>query len=193
MITGEPPEGGDRPLDSLTGLPNRKSFMTVLETYVARVHRDRHNGRLSIAVLDLDNFKRVNDNVGHIAGDAVLVTLAGHLRDTLRPDDVASRLGGDEFLLLLPESSATEATQRLERLASNLTENPRWPQGLTFSYGIAQLAHDQETAQELLARADNALWDNKRPPPAASSGVREPRLPTPSTGSVPLQRTRSND
>jgi diguanylate cyclase (GGDEF)-like protein len=183
-------EDGDISRDPLTGLHNRRRFTEALEVQVARAHRD--DGRLTLALVDIDNFKKVNDEVGHIGGDAILRALAARFQSVLRPDELAWRIGGDEFALLLPDSSAMEAAQRLELLKRNLATSPVWPKGVTLSYGVAQLAHNGEKTAELLARADVSLYDKKQEPPAAGSGVREPRRPKPSSGGASAVRSRGD-
>jgi diguanylate cyclase (GGDEF)-like protein len=184
-------EDGDISRDTLTGLHSRRHFMEALEVQVARAHRD--HGRLTLALIDIDNFKKVNDEAGHIGGDAVLRALAERFQNMLRADDLACRIGGDEFALLLPRASAMEAAQRLERLKRNLAKSPIWPKGVTLSYGVAQLAHNGEKTAELLARADVSLYDKKQEPPPAGSGVREPRRPRPSSGGASAVRSRGDD
>jgi len=172
-------------LDSLTGLMNRRHFDGVLRVEVARAHHDGR--RLALVLLDLDKFKRVNDRVGHEQADVALRSFAERLGAAAGANDVTSRIGGDEFAVLLPASSLEEATQLSVRLSNRLVAEPIPAlRHVTVSYGIVELA-DGEQADELLFRADRALYESKGgspPPPADPSGVREPRRPRPSGGSA---------
>jgi diguanylate cyclase (GGDEF)-like protein len=140
-------------LDSLTALWNRRSWDTLLETELARAVRDRRP--LSIAILDLDHFKAYNDQHGHPAGDQLLVTTAEAWRRALRATDVLARYGGEEFALGLPDCSSDEAVSILERLRACL------PSGQTCSAGVATW-NRSESAEELVVRADRALYAAKR-------------------------------
>ncbi|WP_168734379.1 diguanylate cyclase [Pseudothauera nasutitermitis] len=146
--------------DTLTGLANRHTFLERLEIELARIARGGPGGM--VAMLDLDHFKRVNDGYGHAAGDAVLVHLAGILRRVLRREDMAARLGGEEFALLLPGTDAAGAATLGERLRSALEhsriETFKGDIHVTTSIGLAPLAGDART---LLARADAALYQAK--------------------------------
>jgi diguanylate cyclase (GGDEF)-like protein len=139
-------------LDELTGLPNRRTWAAELQRAIARAHRD--GTPLSIALLDLDHFKRFNDEFGHQAGDRVLRTAAAAWRAALRSVDDLGRYGGEEFIVQLPGAHDAEAAEIIERLREET------PSGPTFSAGVA--AWDgRETAEELIARADRALYAAK--------------------------------
>jgi diguanylate cyclase (GGDEF)-like protein len=142
--------------DAVTGLPQRAHFMSLLR------HELRQRRRRSVVVVyvDLDRFKRVNDDHGHARGDDVLRALARCGRFTLRQGDVLARIGGDEFALLLVDVSSGEAEAAVARLRERF-ELRTTPLGVSFSAGIA-LAREGETAEELLARADVAMYRNKR-------------------------------
>lgn len=146
--------------DALTGLANRHTFLERLDIELARIARGGPGGML--AMLDLDHFKRVNDRYGHAAGDAVLTHLAGILRRVLRREDMAARLGGEEFALLLPGTDAAGAATLGERLRSALeqshVETSKGEVRITTSIGLAPLVGDART---LLARADAALYQAK--------------------------------
>jgi diguanylate cyclase (GGDEF)-like protein len=166
--------------DDLTGLRNRREFNDVLRAEVARAHREGR--RLSLVLLDLDKFKRVNDTLGHPKGDTVLIKFADRMREVTRAADVACRTGGEEFAVVLPGSSLDDATQFAALLDSRIAAQPileAWD--VTVSSGVVELS-DGEDADRLLARADLALYEKKRgqPPPPGTSGVREPRRPKPS-------------
>jgi diguanylate cyclase (GGDEF)-like protein/PAS domain S-box-containing protein len=139
--------------DSLTGLANRRAWDDELLQAVARARRTEEP--LVLAMLDLDHFKAYNDERGHLAGDQLLVTLAATWSEALRTTDVLSRYGGEEFALLLPACTASEAEATLARLRAAM------PDGVTCSAGLALLAPG-ESAPALVGRADAALYEAKR-------------------------------
>lgn len=151
--------------DALTGAPNRRSFLQRLEAEHARVKR-RPEIQTSVLAIDLDYFKRVNDDLGHAAGDAVLRHFAAVAMATIRRADVLGRSGGEEFLVLLPDTSLAEARLLAERLRREIVANPASHEGrvvpFTISIGVASLAPDDSTIDAALARADRALYDAKR-------------------------------
>jgi len=140
--------------DSLTGLPNRRGLDERLPRVVQQQRRKHGDGQLCVAVLDLDDFKQVNDTQGHEAGDAILHYLGDTWRSVLRPADVLARLGGDEFLLVTPDSDAEGAAALVQRLRGFV----RAPLGV--SAGIAVMLADEGTA-ELVGRADAAMYAAK--------------------------------
>jgi diguanylate cyclase (GGDEF)-like protein len=149
--------------DELTGLVNRRRFLEALETELERAKF--FETPLSLVLADLDDFKRVNDAHGHLAGDDALRTFGELLEAHLRKVDVAGRLGGEEFAVLLPETDLEEATLVADRMRGALSEAPlRLSVGvrisLTASFGIAELAPGQ-SAQQLVSRADAALYSAK--------------------------------
>jgi diguanylate cyclase (GGDEF)-like protein len=136
-------------IDELTGLPNRRAWSLELPVALERARRD---GRpLSVAMIDLDHFKRFNDTYGHPAGDALLRGAAHGWREKLRVVDVIARYGGEEFVVLLPDADGPEATTVLERLREAT------PSGQTFSAGVATW-DELQTGSELIACADAALY-----------------------------------
>jgi diguanylate cyclase (GGDEF)-like protein len=149
--------------DELTGLVNRRQFLALLEVEVARTRR---SGRpLSLAILDVDHFKRVNDLHGHPAGDEVLRMLAASLRGTGRAGDILGRMGGEEFAVLMPETSLGEARVACERLGSAVaaceTELPTGRRvSVTLSTGVGPLV-GKERADQLVSRVDAALYEAK--------------------------------
>jgi diguanylate cyclase (GGDEF)-like protein len=148
--------------DQLTGLPNRRALDRRLREEVVRAQR--HGEPLTMALLDLDRFKSVNDGFSHDVGDRVLARVARLLRLALRRSDVAARWGGEEFALLLPATTAEEANAVLERVRAAIAEH-RWSQlapglTLTASIGAAELAEAGE-APALLRLADRRLYDAK--------------------------------
>lgn len=145
--------------DPLTGLANRRSLLERADQEVARAVR--HGKALSMLVLDMDHFKAINDHHGHEAGDRILVCLADCLRDELRSTDIAGRLGGEEFALVLPETAAPGAVEVAERIRRAVAERCRiGAAGATVSIGVAGLAPG-ETVEALLRRADRALYAAK--------------------------------
>jgi diguanylate cyclase (GGDEF)-like protein len=116
-------------------------------------------------MLDIDHFKKINDNYGHIAGDDVLRSLAGELRDHIRYPDTIGRYGGEEFLLVLPHSTLRAASQQAERLCRHVRslriQTAEQEIGITISIGIAQYKIHGEDWQGLLNRADAALYQAK--------------------------------
>ena len=149
--------------DSLTGLFNRRAFLDQGDTEWVR-HR-RHHHPLACAALDVDGFKRINDNFGHAAGDALLQHIGTLLRATLRASDLPARIGGDEFVALMPDTSVEGAVITSERLLTRLASNPLQvlDQSLsaTISIGVAG-ADGCSSLEELLARADAAMYRAKK-------------------------------
>ena len=149
--------------DMLTGLPNRRQLMSQMETEVRRAAR---SGRpLSLALLDVDRFKAINDAHGHPAGDFVLQTIAAELRRVTRGGDVLGRFGGEEFAVLMPETSLAKARQAGERLRAAIARRAiDLPDGtkerVTISVGVALLAGG-EGCDHLVSRADCALYEAK--------------------------------
>ena len=151
--------------DPLTGLCNRR----YLEENLGReLHRARRaNSPLCIVMLDLDNFKPFNDSFGHDAGDSLLRQLGQMLREKLRKSDISCRYGGDEFVLVLPDSSLADTQQRVEQirvLVKELQIRHGGPQldTITISAGIAPASEHNSTAAELLQAADNAMYTAKQ-------------------------------
>lgn len=148
--------------DPLTGLANRRYLFTVLEAEIERAHR--YDVPLSLMICDLDDFKRVNDTCGHQAGDDVLRQVADILRGESRQTDLPARYGGDEFVLLLPHTSAHNAAKAGQRIVRAIhCMRKETYEDLGMSAGIATLRHDDDKEGEsLLARADEALYRAKR-------------------------------
>lgn len=149
--------------DHLTGILNRRGLDNAFERESSR--SIRHQAPLSFALLDIDNFKQLNDTHGHKVGDDALVYLVESVKDTTRPEDVVSRYGGEEFVILLPNTNLEEAVQILSRIRRNLTkkfflhENKRLL--ITFSAGIAQF-RSGESQESIFKRADEALYRAKK-------------------------------
>ena len=147
-------------IDALTGLENRTSFRKRAE---AEINRARRTGRsITLAFLDCDNFKQVNDTRGHLAGDELLKTVANVLLAQTRNYDVAARISGDEFLVLLPDTTAESANTVVQRLKVSLHEAMRaGPSPVTFSIGVATFAQPPESVDELIHAADVAMYKIK--------------------------------
>jgi diguanylate cyclase (GGDEF)-like protein len=150
--------------DGVTGLPQRAHFMNLLRHEL----RQRKRRSVCVAFIDLDGFKRVNDEHGHARGDEVLRTLAHSARGSLREGDVLARIGGDEFAVLLLDASPAEADAALRRLRDRF-EALTAPLGTSFSAGIA-VAGSGEPAERLMMRADQAMYRQKRSRAAVLSG-----------------------
>ena len=149
--------------DPLTGALNRKGLDEALEREVGRGQR---SGKpLCVALLDVDNFKQLNDTLGHSAGDSALLHLSRVIQDTLRPQDAVARYGGEEFVLLLPDTPIDAALGVVQRLQRELTrrfflhENSKVL--ITFSAGVSQITGD-EAPQRAVERADEAMYRAKR-------------------------------
>jgi diguanylate cyclase (GGDEF)-like protein len=151
--------------DGLTGLPNFRSFHARLEEEVSRATRYGHP--LACAMVDLDGLKTINDKMGHAAGNRAIVALADAVREELRDTDFAARYGGDEFVVLLPQTSEPQAALFAERLRRRLIETSEHA-GLPVrgSIGVAAVSADEletpEASEDLLRRADEALYRAKR-------------------------------
>src|SRR5712664_3503544 len=146
-------------VDPLTGLYNRRFAMQRLASEVARSERRGHP--LTVLTLDLNDFKQINDMHGHPAGDQVLQEFATHLNRVIRGSDLAVRLGGDEFLVLLPECTLEQLQLVLGRLGSLVVDWQGHKIPVTFSSGWRQYQLG-DRPEELLARADQALYAGKR-------------------------------
>ncbi|HVL54066.1 MAG TPA: sensor domain-containing diguanylate cyclase [Vitreimonas sp.] len=162
--------------DPLTGFYNHRYLHERLGEEIVRAHRSRRP--LSLLMLDLDDFKLVNDTFGHLFGDRVLVWLAEQIRSTLRLSDVPARYGGDEFAVILPEADREAARSAAERIVATLRDHPfeaegRGPLPIGASIGVASHPADGRTATELIAAADRGLYRIKR---AGGQGV-EPAGP----------------
>jgi diguanylate cyclase (GGDEF)-like protein/PAS domain S-box-containing protein len=151
--------------DSLTGLANRRRFERELSQHLAR--RTRYGGGGAVLLLDLDNFKDVNDTLGHSTGDELIRAVAAVLRDRLRESDLLARLGGDEFAILLPEASAAEA-DHVSRSLIEAVDGARLvvaggrQVGATTSVGLRVLpANGDVTAEDVIAEADLAMYEAK--------------------------------
>ena len=153
--------------DALTGLPNRLSFMEQLAQAMGRA--DESGSRLALLFVDLDHFKRINDSLGHLVGDALLRTVAQRFTASLRTTDIVSRFGGDEFMVLLPglasgpahAADAEEVAQKLLAAIGAPVHADGRPLSVTPSIGIALYPGDADTPAELVKHADAAMYQAK--------------------------------
>ena len=156
--------------DQLTGLPNRRGIAERLRALAALA--DRHDRPLTLAVVDIDHFKSINDRAGHLAGDQVLREVAGTMGEVLRDSDVVGRWGGDELIVVLPDTTAAAGAATMQRVLDRVRQeivvtagrHPELGDGpmppVTISVGVAQRARDEEQ-DRLLSRADRALYRAK--------------------------------
>jgi two-component system cell cycle response regulator len=161
--------------DELTGLPNRRSVLRQLEALISRGRR--HGHALSVLMVDADHFKALNDRHGHAAGDAALRMLADRLRERLRTEDVAGRLGGEEFVIGLPDAGAEGAAAVAEAVRQAVSAGPMTiaARELTLTVSVGWATWDGDDLGQLLARADGALYKAK----AAGRDCVRPRADSP--------------
>ena len=150
--------------DALTFLPNRRKIIVDLQEEVIRAAR--YNTPLSISMVDIDHFKQVNDTYGHAAGDEALRTIAARLREQIRHPDTLGRYGGEEFLIVLPNSELNAAQEQASRLCAHIrtlqVEAAKQKLiSMTVSIGVAQFKNGQEDWEQFLHRADTAMYAAK--------------------------------
>lgn len=146
--------------DYLTGITNSRSFYQLATAELARARR--YNHPLTVAYIDLDDFKKINDLFGHSTGDSVLHSIAQTIKQNIRPGDLLGRLGGDEFAVLLPKTDSETAKLVLERLRNNLLERMRinrW--SVTFSIGAITYIALPEEVEDLIIKADLLMYSVK--------------------------------
>jgi diguanylate cyclase (GGDEF)-like protein len=151
-------------IDGLTEIHNKRYLLEFLDRELARSQRYRRP--LALVLLDIDRFKRINDELGHLAGDAVLRELAGSIKGTVRAEELFARYGGEEFAVVLPETPCEDAVGFAERARETVAGHHFQFDGVTMpvtiSLGVADTAgQDETTAQELIQRADKALYRAK--------------------------------
>jgi diguanylate cyclase (GGDEF)-like protein len=149
--------------DSLTGVPNRRAFLETLERSLAS--GARHARAVAVMVVDVDHFKRVNDEAGHLVGDQALIKVAQRLADAVRAEDMVGRIGGEEFGVIQIGADLEAASAAAERLRLSIAETPVTVDdrafSLTVSVGVAVTEEPDEEPEELLARADRLLYSAK--------------------------------
>ncbi len=147
-------------VDALTQIPNRRAFAELAEAEIERVAR--YGGRFTVAYLDLDNFKQVNDRFGHETGDRVLIQTAQAIRKSLRVNDIVARLGGDEFMVLLPQTELSDADTVLRKLEAQLSDVMRqgqWP--VTVSIGAATFEKPPASVEQMVELVDGLMYSAK--------------------------------
>lgn len=153
--------------DDLTGLFNRKAFLEQFSKMLAQAKTSQLEAPLSLAVMDVDAFKKFNDNYGHVAGDSVLVLVSEVIQAHTNKDTLVGRYGGDEFLIILPGEEREQAFLRLEQIRQDVSQREMTVtegntiQGIPISAGIASFPVDGRTENELLRKADHALYRAK--------------------------------
>lgn len=147
-------------IDPLTGLHNRRSVAELLRIAYARAAR--HSAWLSVVMLDIDFFKSYNDTYGHPAGDELLRTTGSLLRSLVRVDDYVGRYGGEEFIVLLPDTNAEMACVVAERIRAGIEESGRARCRLTVSLGVATLSARTTSIEALVEQSDKALYRSKQ-------------------------------
>jgi diguanylate cyclase len=150
--------------DELTGLPNRRLFASRLTSAIE--HADRRNASLALVVLDLNDFKRINDTLGHVAGDQVLREVSAILRKSIRSSDTVARLGGDEFIIVARDITGEHSVERFTDALRSAIERPIDVNGQAMvvgaSFGFAMYPNDAKDATKLLRLADQRMYGIKR-------------------------------
>jgi diguanylate cyclase (GGDEF)-like protein len=150
--------------DELTGLKNRRAFKNELNSEVKKAIR--YKRAFSILMLDADNLKKVNDQYGHAVGDKLLITLSQTIQDSLRGTDILARYGGDEFVVLLTETTDARAVEVAERIRTAVENTSFSAEGdrvsSTLSIGVACYPDDSEDSGDIINKADQALYESKR-------------------------------
>jgi diguanylate cyclase (GGDEF)-like protein len=146
--------------DSLTGLDNHRELMRRLDHEEARCKRERKS--FSVLVGDVDHFKQYNDAFGHPAGDEVLKAISDIMRESARPVDCVARYGGEEFVVLMPDTSGTDAFELAEHIRARVAAKKFMGRKMTLSIGVATFPEDADNAEGLISIADEALYQAKR-------------------------------
>ncbi|HEY9405746.1 MAG TPA: diguanylate cyclase [Pyrinomonadaceae bacterium] len=146
--------------DDLTGVINRRSFFEASQHEINRARRHRHP--FTVAYMDVDDFKLINDNYGHSIGDTVLRSVSRTIKNNIREIDVVARLGGDEFVILMPETGEAAAQVVVARVHESIMSTMRdygWP--ITFSIGVVTWATPPRTVDIMIKQADEAMYEVK--------------------------------
>jgi diguanylate cyclase (GGDEF)-like protein len=148
-------------IDSLTGVYNTNFFIELFSREIEKSRRT--NKPITIAYIDLDNFKQVNDTYGHLAGDNLLKKVAQIIKNTIRPFDIFARIGGDEFVLVLPETDFNNSEVVIERIRKNLEEEMlKNNYAITLSIGVITYTKFINTIEEMIQRADTLMYEVKQ-------------------------------
>jgi diguanylate cyclase (GGDEF)-like protein len=148
--------------DPLTGVLNRRAILLQIENELSRAKRD--NTQISISMLDLDHFKKINDTFGHLAGDAVLRESMNRVEETIRTYDSVGRFGGEEFIVVLPGANQADAFNIAERVRLKMDKKNAEVDGVSIPFTISQgvaTCNGKSTVDELIAKADEALYRAK--------------------------------
>ena len=154
-------------MDDLTGLFSRKAFLEQFSNCLAKAKASLHETPLSLALMDVDKFKLINDEHGHVTGDNVLVAVAQVIQEYVGKETIVGRYGGDEFVILIPDEEREQAFLKIERIRQVMNENEvAIPEGSTIkgipiSAGLASFPVDGRTENELWRKADHALYRAK--------------------------------
>ncbi len=147
--------------DPLTSISNKRAFYELSSMELNKAHRSNHP--FSVICMDLDNFKEVNDTLGHNAGDILLKTVASNIKENIRKVDLVGRLGGDEFGIVLSETdedSAYSVATKLQQILLSAMQENGWP--VTFSIGIATFTKPPESVEEMIQKADILMYNAKK-------------------------------
>ncbi len=147
--------------DNLTGGMNRRAFNESIDNEIARARRHRHP--FAVAYIDLDNFKTVNDQLGHHTGDRLLRQATDEIKNSVRAHDLVARLGGDEFAILLPETgrdAAQAVVERIQRRVAETMQRENWP--VTLSVGVVTFLSPPDSVDDVMRLADEAMYSAKR-------------------------------
>jgi diguanylate cyclase (GGDEF)-like protein len=147
--------------DFLTGIANRQAFFEFAGIEINRCRR--HGYPLTIAYIDCDNFKVINDRFGHQTGDDLLCSVANTLQKSIRVTDIVARLGGDEFAILLPETGyepAVVVIRKIQKILLDIMQKNRWP--ITFSFGVVTFHSPPNTVDEIIKRSDALMYSAKQ-------------------------------
>lgn len=146
--------------DEKTGIYNHRFFKSIFSLELEKAKRGKQ--RLAFAIIDIDFFKKFNDTYGHLLGDEILYELAQHLLKVIRKYDVVARFGGEEFFVLLPATTLTQAKRACERMRKSLFNNAKLKKyGVTISLGVTEYKN-RDTMQRMIKRADKGLYDAKK-------------------------------
>jgi diguanylate cyclase (GGDEF)-like protein len=147
--------------DYLTNIPNSRSFYQAAEYEIQRQRRYKHP--FTVVYLDIDNFKTINDQFGHTTGDTLLRTVATVIKNNIRAVDIAARIAGDEFIILLPETTGQSAHLVIEKIRKNLLDvmqKNKW--SVTFSFGVVTYTDPPHSVDKMIQRADELMYAAKR-------------------------------
>ncbi|QGT99482.1 diguanylate cyclase/phosphodiesterase (GGDEF & EAL domains) with PAS/PAC sensor(s) [Candidatus Syntrophocurvum alkaliphilum] len=146
--------------DSLTGIYNKNNLKRILKKCVKKAKKD--NSSLSVIFMDINNFKNVNDNLGHEIGDKFLQKLVKTIKSNIRKRDLFIRYGGDEFILILPDTNIIDAKEIEERIVTALNNSELSVYGVSLGIGIANYPEDTYDIEELISFADRRMYQNKQ-------------------------------